>query len=343
MTTPAESGSLGVSPEFVLLGMANAFIVSRAIQVASDLEIADHIDPAGSTIEELAAATRTHPDSLYRLLRMLASHGIFAEDEAGRIHLTDLAEPLRSDAPNSVRDVVRIVDVTLWKVYGELGHSVATGTPAFDLLVGQGFFEHQDTNPAANDRFAVGMATLSAGEDPLVAAAYDFCAFPRIVDVGGGRGGLLAEILTACPMAHGVLFDRAAVAAEPVHIDRAGVRDRCAVKHGDFFNAVPKGHDLYIVKRILHDWPDDHCVTILRNCAASLNANGRVLVVDAVVPPGNAADPMKDMDLMMLALLGGKERTAEQFDELFREAGLRRTRIIPLPAPVSLIEAELIG
>jgi hypothetical protein len=273
---------------------------------------------------------------------MLASHGIFSEDATGHIHLTDLAEPLRTDSVVSVRDIVRIVDPPQWTAYSELEHSIVTGNPAFDHVFGHGFFERQDNSDVANDRFAQGMALLAQMEDPAIPALYDFSAFRTVVDVGGGRGGLLAEILRACPDVHGVLFDRAAVVAEPVHIRRLGVTGRCRLEPGDFFDAVPAGGDLYVLKRILHDWPDPRCVSILRNCARAMNPDGRVLVLDAIVSTGNTPDPSKDMDLVMLALLAGKERTEEQFDDLFAQAGLQRTRTIPLPTPVSIIEAQLI-
>lgn len=339
MTTSTPE-NYAVSPQAVLLGLASAFAISRAIQLAADLGIADRVGLAGSTIEELAGATATHPQSLYRLLRMLASHGIFVEDEAGRFHLNELSEPLRSDAPGSVRDTIRIVDQGIWSAWGELGHSLATGQPAFDAAFGTGFFAYHDTNPVANERFARGMAQLSSTEDPVVPQCYDFSPFDQIVDVGGGRGGLLAEILKAYPQAHGVLYDRAAVVAEPLPIIASGVADRCTIESGDFFQSLPPGGDVYIVKRILHDWPDDRCLDLLQLCARAVRPGGRVLVIEAVVPSGNVEHPSKDVDIMMLALLGGQERTVSQFEELFRRAGLRMLRTVPLPALVSIIEAE---
>ena len=332
--------SLPPSPQAVLLGMSNAFLLSRAIQVAAGLGVADRIGSDGATIEDLATTTATDPTSLHRLLRMLASHRIFAEDGAGRFHMTALSEPLRSDAPGSVRDVVRIVDHDVWRAFGGLDHTIATGQPAFEFVFGQSFFEHHDADPAANERFARGMAKLSESEDPLVPRFYDFAPFRLVVDVGGGRGGLIAEVLQANPHLSGLLYDRASVVTEAVHIASAGVADRCTCETGDFFESVPAGGDIYILKRVLHDWPDDRCVQVLSNCAKAVADEGRVLVIDAIVPPGNVEHASKDVDLMLLALLGGQERTAQQFDHLLARAGLRMTRTISMPALVSIIEAE---
>jgi hypothetical protein len=339
--TDALHATSVVPPQAVLLGMANAFLISRALQVAAELGIADSIGAEGASVDELVGLTGCDGPSLYRLLRMLASHGIFSEDHDGRFRSTELSEPLRSESRGSVRDTIRIVDRDVWNAFGALEHSIATGQSAFKFVFGRTFFEHHDIDSAANARFAQGMAKLSESEDPLVPQFYDFTPYRTVVDVGGGRGGLIAEILKANPGARGVLYDRAAVVSEPV-VASAGVADRCAIESGNFFDAVPAGGDVYVVKRILHDWPDDPCVQLLRNCASAVPRDGRVLVIDAVVPEGNTEHPSKDVDLLMLALLGGKERTAEQFQGLCDRAGLRMTRIIPIPALVSIIECELV-
>jgi hypothetical protein len=304
------------------------------------LGIADRIETGGVDVQQLAGDTATDAASLYRLLRMLASHGIFSEDKDGRFHPTPLSEPLRSDDAGSVRDTIRIVDRDVWNTFGELQHSITTGQAAFPFVYGRTFFEHHDLDSAANVRFAQGMAKLSESEDPLVPQFYDFSPYRTVVDVGGGRGGLIAEILKANPELRGILYDRAAVVSEPAYIASAGVMDRCTIASGDFIEAVPTGGDIYIVKRILHDWPDDVCVQLLHNCANAVPRGGHVLVIDAVVPEGNAEHASKDVDLLMLALLGGKERTAAQFENLFDRAGLHMTRTIALPALVSIIESE---
>jgi hypothetical protein len=239
-----------------------------------------------------------------------------------------------------VRDTIRIVDSDVWSACGELGHSIATGQPAFEFVFSRTFFEHHDANPTANERFARGMAQLSEAEDPLVPQFYDFAQFELVVDVGGGRGGLLAEVLKANPRVRGLLYDRAAVVAEPVDVLSAGVADRCTIQSGDFFESVPPGGDLYILKRVLHDWPDDRCVAVLSHCREAMAPGGRVLVIDAIVPAGNVEHASKDIDILMLVLLGGQERSVEQFEHLFERSGLRMTRTIGIPALVSIIEAE---
>jgi len=311
--------------------------VSRAISVAAELGIADLLRDGPRTTEELARASGAHPQYLYRLLRMLAGYRVFAEDGTGRFTLTPAAALLQTGA---FRDVSRMMSEADWNAFGHLLHNVKTGENAFKHVHGVGFFDYLSAHPEAQERFDRGQANGTDTEDPIVASAYDFGQFKRIVDVGGGRGGLLAEILKIHASPKDVLFDQPQVIAQPDHLRAAGVLDRCETVGGNFFEFVPKGADAYVLKRIIHDWNDDICEGILRRCRDGLADGGRVLVIDAVVPPGDEPHFSKSMDLLMMVLLDGKERTEADFRELFRRAGLKLNRIVPTASLMCVVEGE---
>jgi hypothetical protein len=222
----------------------------------------------------------------------------------------------------------------------DLLYNIKTGESAFKHVCGVGFFDYLSAHPDAQVRFDRGMANVANAENPVVASAYDFGKFGRIVDVGGGRGGLLAEILKAHASPKGVLFDQPQVVAQPDYLKAAAVLDRCEVIGGNFFEAVPKGADAYVLKRIIHDWNDDTNEGILRRCRDAVVDGGRVLVVDAVVPAGNEFHFSKPSDLLMMVLLDGRERTEADFRELFGRAGLKLNRIVPTASAVSIVEGE---
>ena len=316
-------------------------MIARALAIVAELGIADHVTQQPQSAEELAAATGCHQGALYRLLRMLASHGIFSEDNAGRFRITPLAEVLKTDGKDSVRDMVRLGWQDLvWDAYRHLPHTIKTGEPAFTKAFGKDFFDYLTEHPQANTLFDAAMALSADPENTIIARAYNFDRFASVVDVGGGRGGLLAAVLAAYPDVHGVLFDQEQVVAEPVHLERAGVLDRCDVVSGDFFDHVPPDGDVYVLKRILHDWDDNTSVDLLRRCREAGAGKSRILTIDAVIKPGNAPDPNKTMDVGMMILTRGRERTEKEFRALYREAGLRLTRIIPteLPSTLSIVE-----
>ena len=218
--------------------------------------------------------------------------------------------------------------------------SVRTGEAVFQKVRGVPFFDYLASNPEANARFNQGMANVSSVENSAVAGVYDFGSFRNIVDVGGGKGGLIAEILKAYPSARGVLFDLPQVVANPDYITKAAVQDRCEIAPGDFFEAVPRGANAYVLKRVIHDWNDQRCQTILRRCRDAVAEGGRVIVVEAVVPAGNEPHLSKISDLLMLVLGGGQERTEKEFRQLFESSGLKLSRIIPTPSMMSIIEGE---
>lgn len=315
--------------------------ISRAIGVAAELSIADRVKNEPLSAEELAALSGVHAPSLYRVLRACASVGVFTEDEDRRFGLTPLAEPLLSDAPGSLR-AFAVMFTTDWQyqTWAELPYSVQTGKPAFDKVFGMPMFEYFWSNPKAGREFNEAMTSNSAFASHAVVSGYDFSAASKVVDVGGGHGLLLASILEKYPHLHGVLLEVPEIAAAAHELlDTYGVSDRCATAGGNFFESVPAGGDVYILKHILHDWSDEQCIDILSNCRKAMAAGGRVLAVEMVLPAGNEPSVGKLLDLEMLLFLPGRERTAAEYNTLFAKAGLAVQRVLPTPSPYSIIEA----
>lgn len=324
-----------------ILGQAMGYMYSGGLRAVALLGVADHLVDGPRDTEELAELTGANGPFLRRLLRFLATRGVFREDEDGRFHLTPHADVLRSDTPNSIRaGVLTVTSDLFWLSTGDFVDAVRRGEPAFDLRYGRSFFEYLTENPETGMMFAEGMASMSAGETAHVVAGYDFPDSGVVVDVGGGRGGLLLDLLRRHPDLFGVLLDHEKVVEGHV-LGQLGEDDRWKLVPGDFFESVPAG-DLYLVKNVLHDWNDEQCVRILRNCREAMNTGARVLVVDAVIPSGNEPHFGKAVDIMMLLLASGQERTRSEFEHLFARAGLRLTRVIPLAGAFSLsvIEAE---
>ncbi len=334
--TPQE-----VSPAARLMEMIFSPVPAQALSVAAKLGVADLLKDQAKSADELAQALGLQARPLYRLLRALASVGVFTEDESARFHLTPLAEPLRSDAPNSVRSFAIYFGAD-WhrRVYGELGYSVETGRPAFEKIYGKPFFDYLAENPEPARDFNNAMTSHSASDSAAVVSAYDFTGINKLVDVGGGHGALLAAILANNPQMSGVLFDAPYVVAGANDILTAhGVSGRCEAVGGDFFTSVPAGGDAYIMRHIIHDWDDERALAILKNCHHAMTENGRLLVVEIVIAEGNAPSLGKFLDLAMLVLVNSFERTAAEYSALFAQAGFELTRIVPTTSPHSVIEA----
>jgi len=332
----ADAADPQQSAQEVIFGLALSYLASRSLHVANELGIADLLEDGPQNIEELARATGAQPQPLYRLLRMLAGYGVFAEESPGRFRLTPAAALLQSRVPGSLHDAVKMVgdtagDGSWWNAVGHLRHSVVTGEPGFDYVNGMGFFEFLTLHPEAGKWFDRGLANFATPENAAIVCSYDFTPFQRVIDVGGGQGGLLAEILKAFPIVRGTLYDRPEVVQEPAYLTGAGLTDRCEVVGGDFFKSVPAGGDAYVLKRILHDWSDQRCVQILRICREAMGEKTRIVVIDAVVPGGNEPHPSKVMDILMMVIAEGRERTEEEFRELYRQAGLKLTRVVATP------------
>ncbi len=327
-------------PPVRLVQMMTGYWISQSIYVAAKLGIADHLMDGPRTSEELAAACQAHAPSLYRLLRGLASVGVFTEVDAGRFALTPTAEWLRTDHPDSMRALAIMYGEEQYQAWGGLLASIQTGAPAFDRRFGASYFHYLAEHPEPAATFNAAMTGWSAQVARAVVEAYDFSACATVVDVGGGHGTLLAAILTANPHLRGILVDLPHVAASATaFLGAAGVADRCQIIAGDFFEALPSGGDAYILAQILHDWDDERSFTILQNCRSAMAPAGRILIVELVIPPGNEPSLGKLLDLHMLVLLTGRERTEVEYRDLLAAAGFRLTRIIPTSSGASIVEA----
>jgi len=309
--------------------MICGYWISQAIYVAAEIGVADLLAGGPQTVRELSAKTNTHNEALYRLLRALSSVGIFAETDHHRFSLTPLAENLLSDIPGSHRQFAIMMGAECYQAWGHLLHSVRTEEQAFHKRFGMPIFQYLTENPERGQLFDAAMTGVHGGEtDPMI-DAYDFSQFQTVVDIGGGNGLVLSAILNRHSALKGVLFDLPGVVERTrPDIVNTELGDRCQIVGGDFFTSVSTGGDAYIMRHILHDWDDYQAVAILSNCRKAMNPGGKVLVVETVIPPGNDPNFGKWLDLMMLAI-GGRERTEEQYNRLFSEAGLTLNRIIP--------------
>lgn len=322
-----------------MLQMISGFWVSRCIYAAAELGLADHIQQPTS-VEDLAAKLKLHGRSLYRLLRALASVGIFRETDSGQFEATPLSNTLRSDAPRTFRSLARMeLGHDHYACWGELLYSVQTGKPSFDKIYDKPVFDWYAEHPERSKVFNQAMSELTAVAEPAVLKAYDFSDCGTIVDVGGCFGSLLIPILSKHKHLHGVVFDAPNVvtgAAGPIRA--AGLSDRLSMAAGDFFQAVPAGGDTYIMKHIIHDWNDVQCVQILKNCHAVMKPGSRVLILESVLPGANQPSFGKFVDLIMLQMPGGAERTEPEFDRLLTQAGFKLNRIVPTESHISVIE-----
>jgi hypothetical protein len=320
-----------------------AYWQSQLVYVAAKLGIADVLVEGPLTVEEIATRVRAHAPSLKRVLRALASLGIFAADPHGRYHLNRLAQTLRSDHPESLRNfALMMVDDYNWNAWSSLEHTVKTGNSAFEHSHGSSVFPWLREHPEKERMFSASMASLSVMENAAVARSYAFGKLDQIVDVGGAHGHLLTTILRSYIRLRGVLFDQPQIVREALQagfVTSPDVSGRCEVASGDFFESVPKGADAYLMKYIVHDWDDEQCIRLLSNCRSAMPPGGRVLVVDHVVAPGNRFDWSKLLDINMMVMLGSKERTKEEFRQLFSRSGLRLKRIIRTGTPLMILEA----
>ena len=324
-----------------MLQIISGFWISRAVYVIAKLGIPDILNSGPKTAEELASATNTDAPSLYRVLRALASVGVVNSEE-GRFALNALTETLVTDAPGSLRwFAISELGQEHYPAWGNLMHSVRTGEIAFDNFFGVDIWKYFANNPEDAAVFNDSMSGVTAVANEEILSLYDFSGFNKIVDVGGGHGGLITSVLNKNPNLKGVLFDAPEVIeGAQTKIEAAGLADRLETASGNFFEAVPAGGDAYIMKWIIHDWDDQKSNTILRNIRNQIPANGRLILIDSVVPETNEPHFSKFIDLNMLVMTGGKERTEKEFQELLAAAGFRLLRVIPTKVPTSIVEAE---
>jgi len=323
-----------------MLQLISGFWISRGIYITAKLGLADLVKDGPKTAAELAAVSETHAPSLFRVLRALASVGIFAQDEQDRFGDTPLLQTLRSDVPGSLRAfAVTELGEEHYPAWGELMHSVRTGGIAFDQAFGMDVWEYFGQHPDNAKIFNDAMSGMTAQANEALHAAYDFTGINTLVDIGGGHGGLITSILRRNPEMRGILFDSPQVidGARPLFAG-SDVAERCELLGGDFFASAPAGADAHILKWIIHDWDDDQSVAILKNCHRALAENGKMILVEAVVPAGDAMHFAKFIDLNMLVMTGGRERTEAEFRDLYKRAGFRLTRVVPTESPFSVIE-----
>ncbi len=340
MSGDVSAGAGATPPPTTLLQMMTGYWVSQAVYVAAKLGLADFLTEGPRRSEDLAAATGTHAPSLHRLLRALASAGVFTEASPGHFALTPLAALLRTGVPGSMRALAITYNEEQYRAWGDLLHSVRTGEVAFEHCYGMPIFDYFAQHPEADRVFNEAMIGWTDRVAAAVASTYDFSPFGTVVDVGGGYGALLAAILRRHPMARGILFDQPHVVGSAKELlAAAGIADRCACVGGDFFVEVPAGGDAYVLAQILHDWDDDRSSAILGQCRRAMPPHGKLLVVELVLPPGEEAFFGKWLDLHMLVMTGGRERTGAEYDALFRAAGLALARVIPTPPGPSVVEA----
>jgi ubiquinone/menaquinone biosynthesis C-methylase UbiE len=321
--------------------MVRGYQLSQALYVAAKLGIADQLIDGPKSIEELAKATNTHAPSLYRVLRALASIGVFTEQEERKFALTPTAQPLLSDAPDSLRDVAIFWGEDWhWEVWGKILHSVRTGKPAWGQVHNEEGFAFFEKNPEAGEIFNRAMSSFSGLATEAVIEAYDFAGVETLVDIAGGHGRMLTGILDANPNTRGILFDLPhVIAGAREKVAASTAAERIELVEGDFFASVPRGGDAYIMKHIIHDWDDERALAILKNIKQAMNPGGRVLLIEAIIADGNNQDFGKLLDIEMLVSPGGKERTATEYRELFAGAGLKLARIVPTKSPYSVLEA----
>jgi hypothetical protein len=324
-----------------MLQIISGFWISRAVYVIAKLGIPDLLKSGPRTAEELADATKMHAPSLYRVLRALSSVGVVSS-QGEQFALTPLSETLVTDAPGSLRwFTVSELGQEHYPAWGNLMHSVKTGDIAFDHFFGVDIWTYFQQNPEDAAVFNDSMTGVTAAANEEILTKYDFSGFEKVVDIGGGHGGLITSILKKNSHVRGVLFDAPQVIeGARLKIEAAGLADRCKTVSGDFFKSVPTGGDAYVMKWIIHDWDDQKAITILRNCRTEMQPNSKLILVDCVVPETNEPHFSKFIDLNMLVMTGGKERTAKEFEKLLSDAGFKMLRVIPTDVPTSIVEAE---
>jgi SAM-dependent methyltransferase len=312
------------------------------LHVAAKLHVADLLAAGPMTIDQLADATRAHAESLRRMLRALAGAGIFYEDRDGIFRLTRLGTYLREGVPGSQwAFAASIGEQWWWAPWGRLSHSVQTGKAAFDCIYGEGLFDYLRKNEAASVIFNANMRAMTEAETQGIVAAYDFSQSQLIADIGGGTGTLLFDILKFHPEVRGILFDDPAVVAEAqTRFDNLEIGQRCSFVPGNFFLSVPPGADTYLLKDILHDWDDQHAIELLQKLRVVMHSGSKLLVIERLIVPDNQPSRSKGLDIAMLVLTGGKERTREHYRDLLASAGFSLRCVTGASLGISLMEAS---
>lgn len=322
-----------------LIQMATAHWVSRILYVAAEMNLADRLAEGPRTAEDLARSTATDAPSLHRVMRTLASLGLFTEGPDHRFSLTLLGEEFRTGTVRAT--VLTVAGDLITKSLEQLPYSVRTGKSGFEKAFGMSFFEYLANHPAQASMFSETMVGFHGSEPAAVAAAYDFSQFETIIDVGGATGNLLATILGHHREPRGILFDLPHVVQDaPPLIKARGLVDRIAIEAGNFFESVPASAGAYLLSHVIHDWSEAQCLTILRNCRRAMKTDSRLLIIETVLAPGDTPHLGKMLDIIMLTLFtGAQERTEPEYHGLLDKAGFRLARVVPTESAVSIVEA----
>lgn len=338
---PNQSGTVATAASVAMMQMISGFWISRAICVFAQLGLADQMKDGPRSTGELSALTGTYEPSLRRLLRALATIGVLDENSDDRFVLNALSETLRTDVQGSLRSTaISELGGENYAAWGDLLHSIKTGEVAFDHVFGMSLWESLQRNPEDARIFNDSMTQAATETNEAILASYDFSGVKKIVDVGGGHGALLTSLLLEYPEMEGILFyTPSVIEGARSYFDAAGLADRCEAVAGDFFTRVPAGADAYILKWIMHDWNDERALAILRNCRRAMVDNARLLLMEMVIPAGNEPHFGKFVDLNMMVITGGRERSEEEFRELLDASGFRLVRVVPTNCPISIIEA----
>lgn len=343
MQKKKDAVTADLPPHVQLIQMGTGHWVSQIVHLAAKLGLADQLAKGPKSADELAGPTKAHAPSLYRLMRSLSNLGIFSEDAARRFSLTPLGDALRTGAPGAARAAILTL-ASDWMVrgFGELAYSVQTGKSGLEKSLGMPVFDWLAQHVDEASLFSETMIGFHGEEPHAIASSYDFSGLTTIVDVGGATGHLLTTILSSHPGSRGILYDLKHVVSDaPALIQARGLSDRVKIESGSFFDSVPKGGDAYLLSHIIHDWSEEQCLTILGNCRRSMDPQGRLLIIEMVLPSDNTPHPGKLLDMMMLVGPGGQERTETEYAALLGKAGFRLTRIVPTESAVSVVEAVI--
>jgi O-methyltransferase domain/Dimerisation domain len=339
----ADGKPNGLPPHLKLIEMGRAHVIARTVYAAAKLGVADQLASGPKSAAQIAGALHVHAPSLHRLMRTLASLGILTEQTEQRFALTELGGALKTGAPGSARSSVMFAgSPAAQSGWDHILYSVETGKPGFDKAQGVAFFDYLANHPEEASLFSEMMVGIHNQEPAAVAAAYDFSVFSTIADVGGATGNMLAAVLSHHARPRGILFDRPHVVTDaPALLDARGVSNRVTIEPGDFFKSVPIGADAYILSHIIHDWDEDRCMTILGNVRNAMTPDGRLLLVEMVLPLGDVPHPGKMLDMTMLVGMGGQERTEAEYGSLLSQAGFKLLRVVQTESAASIVEATI--
>jgi C-methyltransferase len=345
MKPPEQQIPLAVAgpPKALLAQMSRLYVVSRAIHAIAELGVADLIGDTPISVAEIAANKRLDSGFLARTLRYLAAYGVFEETSPGWYVATETSRLIRDDHPESMRPMLRMVSNEWWNAAGNLADVLRSGNSGFRLVHGTPFFPYLRQHPQLQARFDEGMSSISRIDDRRLAGAYDFAPFPVVVDLAGGKGNFLKEALQGNDRSKGVLFEQPHVLDGPTMVDALVQQGRVRLVPGNLFEALPPSGDAYVIKGTLHDFADPDVVVILRNCAAVMGKGSRLLVIEQLLPSQNEPHPNSTMDMVMMFLLGGKQRALSEWKELAESSGLELIRTIPTDTNYTYLELSLPG